>query len=85
MDEKFVRFLQRKFLGKVVKVPWVNNTGFGFKRENDYVVGVCKWIGPNPYFPSFGLQVTVGRMPIRNVDYKKIETVDDYAVDNNKH
>jgi hypothetical protein len=75
MTEKFVKELQDKFLGKKIRVPWVNESGFGIVRENDTITGICEFIGPNPTFPSFGLQVTIGRMPIRNVDYKKIELV----------
>ena len=75
MTEKFVKELQDKFLGKRIRVPWENKTGFGIKRPDDCVVGICEFIGPNPTFPSWGLQVTIGRMPITNVDYKKIELV----------
>jgi hypothetical protein len=75
MDDKLIKELQDKFLGKRISVPWVNKTGFGIVIDGEVVVGVCQFIGPNPTFPSFGLQVTIDRMPIRNVDYKKIKLV----------
>lgn len=75
MNDKFVKELQDKFLGKRISVPWTNTTGFGTKIPNDTVVGICEFIGPNPLFPSWGLQVTIGRMPITNVDYTKIKLV----------
>ena len=77
MNDKLIKQLQDKFLGKRIKVPWVNTSGFGIKRPDDCVVGICEFIGPNPNFPSWGLQVTIGRMPITNVDYTKIELVKD--------
>lgn len=79
MTEQFIKELQDKFLGKKIRVPWINNTGFGIVRDNDSIVGICEFIGPNKHFPSFGLQVTIGRMPIRNVDHTKIELVDEIS------
>lgn len=75
MDDKLIKELQDKFLGKRIRVPYTNTTGYGTKTANDSVVGLCQFIGPNPNFPTWGLQVTLDRMPITNVDYKKIELV----------
>jgi hypothetical protein len=75
MNDKLIKELQDKFLGKRISVPWVNKTGYGIVIDGEVVVGVCQFIGPNINFPSFGLQVTIDRMPIRNVDYKKIKLV----------
>jgi hypothetical protein len=82
MTEEFVKELQDKFLGKLISVPWENTTGFGIVKPNDTINGICEFIGPNPHFPSFGLQVTIGRMPIRNVDYKRIKIIEYESFDN---
>lgn len=57
--------LKDLFLGK--KISLINNAV--------KVVGVCDFIGHNEYFPSWGLQVTIERMPIINVNYTKIKIV----------
>lgn len=75
LTDEQLKQLQDKFLGKRVKVPWVNSTGYGIKREDDYVIGKCEYLGYNPFFPSRGLQITVDRMPINDVDHRKIELV----------
>ena len=69
-----IKQLQDKFLGKRISVPWINTTGYGGTGE-DNVSGVCEFIGYNPSLPSWGLQVTIGRMPIQNVDYTKIKLI----------
>lgn len=73
LNDEQLKALQDKFLGKRVKVPFVNNSGYGIKREDDYVVGICKYLDYNPFFPGRGLQITVDRLPITDVDYRKIE------------
>ncbi len=56
-----------KFLGK--KVIVIDSYG-------DEWVGICNFIGYNPYLPSYGFQVTIGRTPVTNVDPSKIEIWD---------
>ena len=56
------KILEDKFLGKRVMV----------KTKIGKIGGVCQFIGNNEYIPSFGLQVTVSRMPITNVEIKDI-------------
>jgi len=75
LNDEQLKALQDKFLGKKVKVPWTNTSGYGIKRENDYIIGKCEFIGYNPFFPSFGLQITIDRMPIRDIDHRKLELV----------
>lgn len=66
--------LQKKFLGKKIKLPDTNEyTGFGIK--GGYISGVCNSTGYNKNFPSWGLTVVINRMPITNVDHTKIELV----------
>ena len=71
MDQKQ---LQYKFLGKKIQVPNTHYTGFGIRGGT--ISGVCTFIGYNPNFPSWGLQVTINRMPITNVDASTIKLID---------
>jgi hypothetical protein len=69
-----IKQLQDKFLGKRIKVP-IQKRADGMGSYNSTVTGDCQFIGYNPMFPSFGLQVTLDRMPITNVDHTKIKLV----------
>ncbi len=75
MTEHFVKELQNKFLGKRISVEWVNDSENKVIKDGTIVVGVCTSIGPNTLLPSWGLQVTIDRLPVSNVDYKKIRLV----------
>lgn len=57
--------LQDNYLGKRIRVPFRDST----------VTGICKFIGHNPHLPTWELQVTIGRLPISNVDETKIELI----------
>lgn len=41
------------------------------------IVGECKYFGYNEYLPKWGLQITLDRMPLSNVDIKQIFIVDE--------
>lgn len=56
------KILEDKFLGKRVMV----------KTKIGKIGGVCQFIGNNEYIPSFGLQITVDRMPITNIQIQDI-------------
>jgi len=71
LTDQQIKELQDKFLGKKISVPSNKYTGFGMR--SDFTVGKCKFIGYNPHLPSWGLQVTLDRTPIRNVDHIKIK------------
>lgn len=77
MNQTLIKKLQDRFLGKRIKVPFHNDTGYGIKVKDDFIVGTCNFIGINPNFTSKGLQVTVNRMPMWGVDHNKIELVDE--------
>ena len=62
MDAELIKHLQDTFLNKKIAVE---------NQEGGWV-GVCQFIGPNPFFPSWGLQVTVDRTPVTNVKLKSI-------------
>lgn len=59
------KMLEDKFLGKQVMV----------KTKIGNIGGICQFIGNNEYIPSFGLQITVSRMPITNIKIKDITLV----------
>ena len=64
--------LQKKYLGKKIKVPIDNKI---LNTNLRYIIGNCDFIGYNEYLPSWGLQVTIDRLPISNVDVTKIELI----------
>lgn len=37
--------------------------------------GILTFIGPNPYFPSWGIQATISRMPISNIDLNSLKEI----------
>ncbi len=58
--------LSLKYLGKKVEVK--DTKGLSWK-------GTCDFIGYNPFIPEWGLQVTVERMPLTNIDIKDIKLI----------
>lgn len=61
LPEEVINDLQQ-FVGKYIEVE-----GDGGVRR-----GTCQFVGPNPFFPSWGLQVTLDRTPVTNVKIKSI-------------
>ena len=59
------KILEDKFLSKRVMV----------KTKIGKIGGVCQFIGNNEYIPSFGLQITVDRMPITNIQIQDITLI----------
>jgi hypothetical protein len=59
--------LQLRFLGKKISVEI---------KDSKPVIGVCEFIGHNPFFPHWGLQVVIDRYPLTNVDVKSISLVE---------
>jgi hypothetical protein len=59
------KMLEDKFLGKRVMV----------KTKIGKIGGICQFIGNNEYIPSFGLQITVDRMPITNIKIQDITLI----------
>ena len=59
------KILEDKFLGKRVMV----------KTKIGKIGGVCQFIGNNEYIPSFGLQITIDRMPITNIQIQDITLI----------
>lgn len=66
LTDQEVKALQDKFLGKRIT----------FKdKKGETWTGVAEFVGYNPFFPDFGFQITIGRMPIRHVDVSTIKLV----------
>jgi hypothetical protein len=63
IPQEIVDQLQEQFLGKRISVE---------DEKGERWVGECQFIGPNPFFPSWGLQVTINRTPVTNVKIKSI-------------
>lgn len=79
LSDATVTAMQQMLLGKRVKVT-------GCKSRNPMpdgsynlgnVTGECTFFGYNPHFPSFGLQITVDRLPLTNVNIAQINLIDD--------
>lgn len=66
--------LQEKYLGKRIQIPYSYLNNIGSSRPT--VEGICKFIGHNPNFPSWGIQVTIERMPVTNVDISTIKIIE---------
>lgn len=58
ISEEEIRILNEKFIGKRINLE--DEKGIQYS-------GIAEYIGYNPLFPSWGFQVTVGRLPITNV------------------
>jgi len=61
ISEETLDELRKQILGKKIEV-----------RD---VVGLCEYFGYNKYFPTYGLQVTIGRMPITNLKLTEIKVL----------
>ena len=65
LNQQTLDLLKEQFLGKRILV----------KTKDGNFVGLCSFIGHNEFFPSFGLQATVDRTPITNIEIKNIKLV----------
>lgn len=67
IPEETITQFKEEIMGKRVQV-WTEKTG--------KVTGICAFFGYNRHFPSWGLQITLDRMPITNVELKNIKIVE---------
>lgn len=63
-----IKELQEKYLGKKISVPYKGHPMCKNMYEDARIGGICDFIGINEHIPEWGLQVTIGRMPLSNVD-----------------
>ena len=61
ISEETLDELRKQILGKKIEV-----------RDNG---GICEYFGYNKYLPTYGLQVTIGRMPITNLKLTEIKVL----------
>lgn len=59
ISDDIIISIREQILGKRIKVK--------------NVIGICEYFGYNEYFPSWKLQVTIGRMPISHLELSDIE------------
>lgn len=64
LSDKQIDELRNKFLGQKISLT---------DGDGDKWVGIANFIGHNPFFPSWGLQITIGRTPITNVKIDSIK------------
>lgn len=66
IPDETIKILHEMVIGKKILV----------KKGDDKIQGICEYFGYNPHLPDWGLQVTIERMPITNLDIKDIEIVE---------
>ena len=67
VSEAKIEDAKQKFLGKKIE----------FKTQNNIRhVGTCEFLGPNQFFPSWGIQITVNRTPIPQVSVDSIKIIE---------
>ena len=66
LNQQTLDILKDQFLGKKLSIKTIKGN----------FVGKCTFIGPNEFFPSFGLQITLDRTPVTNVEIKNIKLVE---------
>ena len=67
LDQATIDKMRDKFIGKRISVIG----GIG------KVVGKCDFLGYNEFFPNWGFQVTINRMPVSNVKINSVHLVED--------
>ena len=67
LDQLTIDKMRSNFIGKRISVTNDKNT----------VVGICDSLGYNEFFPSWGFQITISRMPVSNVKTNSIHLVED--------
>ena len=68
-NDPLILSLREKYLGKWIHIK---------DKNGDIVGGKCNFIGYNEAFPQFGIQVTVGRLPIRHADINSIKISEEH-------
>lgn len=59
-----------------IQIEAIRETLIGKTIKARGIVGVCEYFGYNEFFPSWKLQVTIGRMPIPYLELSDIELVE---------
>ncbi len=63
LPEDLIEHMREQFVGKKIS----------FEGDGGKFIGICDSMGYDPYFESWGFQITISRMPVINVRIKSIE------------
>ncbi len=79
LTDDTIKAMRAMLLGNRVKVTGCKSKNLMSDGTYNFgnVVGECTFFGYNPHFPSFGLQITVDRMPLTNIDISQIELLEE--------
>jgi len=79
LTDDTIKAMRAMLLGNRVKVTGCKSKNLMADGTYNFgnVVGECTFFGYNPHFPSFGLQITVDRMPLTNIDISQIELLEE--------
>jgi hypothetical protein len=58
------------------QITFIRETLIGKRVRARDIIGVCEFFGYNEFFPSWKLQVTIGRLPVTHLELSDIELVD---------
>jgi hypothetical protein len=58
------------------QITFIRETLIGKRVRARDIIGVCEFFGYNDFFPSWKLQVTIGRLPVTHLELSDIELVD---------
>jgi len=58
------------------QINFIRETLIGKRIRARDIIGVCEFFGYNEFFPSWKLQVTIGRLPVTHLELSDIELVD---------
>jgi hypothetical protein len=64
IPREVIEAYQEEFMGK--KIQFTDEKGERF-------VGTCQYLDYNPIFPTWNLQITIDRMPVKNVKLSTIK------------
>jgi hypothetical protein len=78
LTDDTIKAMRAMLLGNRVKVTGCKSKNLMPDCTYNFgnVVGECTFFGYNPHFPTFGLQITVDRMPLTNINISQIELID---------
>lgn len=56
---------------------WIGKRVLVIDSKNVKIGGILEYVGYNENFPSWGIQVTIGRLPITNVDLDNVSLIEE--------
>ena len=71
IPEETIEEIRQSLIGKRIHVQYTDTKG---KRKE--AEGICQYFGYNKFFPSWKLQVTIGRTPITHLELSDIKLIE---------